>query len=82
MIYIIGVGSHAQVIYSILLPEYKNEIGFVSYGEINSNDTNEIIDKNYYGSIEKLDFKFNDKFVIGIGDNNLRMIISKKYKIH
>lgn len=80
MIYIIGVGSHAQVVYSILSQNNDNNIKFLSIGNVEIDKNNRMIYENYGGNLEDLNISSIDKFIIGIGDNNLRMEIVKKYK--
>lgn len=57
MIYIIGIGSHAEVIANLIKCEYK----FISWGK-NEN----------YDNLENLDKTNSYQFVIGIGDNYIR----------
>lgn len=57
MIYIIGVGSHAEVVASLLDEDYK----FISWG-----------DHDEYENLQKINKETEYKFIIGIGDNFLR----------
>ena len=76
MIYIIGVGSHSDVIYSILMETYPlHNIYFLSYPS-SIKDLN----KEYYkGGVDEIVFNKDDGFIIGIGDNKIRKKIAQEF---
>lgn len=86
MIYIIGFGSHAEVIYSILSLLEKtmsDKIKFLSYpSDLNENEFNNLDDfikNNYVGGLDNYFQEDDAKFIIGIGDNNKRKEIAEMY---
>jgi perosamine synthetase len=87
MMYIIGIGSHAEVVYSIVstqksIPE-SIELKFLSYpSRLNDNEyknLNQFIKDNYVGGLDEFS-KENAQFIIGIGDNIKRKEIATEYK--
>jgi len=75
---IIGIGSHSEVIYSIL-SIVNNDVKFVSYPSIcDVSNMSQIIKKHYLGGIDTI-VNSKDEFIIGLGDNKLRDEIYNKY---
>lgn len=77
---IIGAGGHAKVIADIVEKSGDNVIGFL--------DDNEEIQKNVIykdkcviGTCNDIEKYKNEYFIIGIGSNNVRKIISEKYDL-
>lgn len=83
MKYIIGIGSHAEVIYSIFATTTTGEIKFVSYpSHLNDNELDSLdsfIKSNYCGGLDKLSLTDDAEFIIGIGDNQKRKEIAEIY---
>lgn len=85
MKYIIGIGSHAEVVYSILTAIYPNdEIKFLSYPSKVDNVQLSLplpIKDKYQGGIDELtmDDVTKHEFIIGIGDNKKREEVAFKY---
>jgi len=77
-IIIIGAGGHAKVIADIVIKSGNELIGFLD----DDKSTNEkILGYDYLGEIENCN-KYNMKFIIGIGDNGVRKMISEKYDLN
>lgn len=80
---IIGAGGHAKVIADIIIKRKEKLIGFLDDNK--EKDTSIIENYNIIGKIEdclKIQKENPDiKFIIAIGDNKIRMKISKKYNL-
>lgn len=83
MIFIIGIGYHSEVVYSIFISNNEKNIKFLSYPyEININELSETIKNNYAGGLDEIIEKNHDdhQFIIGIGDNKKRKDIVEEFK--
>lgn len=86
MRYIIGHGSHSQVVYAILQEEEKNDIRFLSFPHALSEDKKqelcETIRSRYAGGSDEVTAKRTeaDTFIIAIGDNEMRMVVDERYR--
>lgn len=88
MRYIIGLGSHSEVIYAIL-KQSGDDITFLSYSSSHADKLDEkklpaIAQGRYGGDIQSFIFSTkhdgkNDGFIIAIGDNKLRKEIAQRY---
>ncbi len=83
MIYIIGLGCHSEVIYSILTwLSPSPSIQFLSYPSVMETQSfPELIQKHYKGGIDTLSQTelTQSEFIIGIGDNRIRQQIANHY---
>ncbi len=84
MKFIIGLGCHSEVVYSILLLTYGDEevIKFISYpGSLSIGKFPDLIRENYAGGIDQLspELMAESEFIIGIGDNQIRKQIADHY---
>lgn len=87
MRYIIGHGSHSQIVFAILSHTDENDdIRFVSFPEALSKEKQqelcETIRSRYAGGSDEVVAKRteNDTFIIAVGDNEMRMIIDERYR--
>lgn len=87
-IYIIGAGGHAKVIADIILKrkELLNEkIELMGFFDDKEDKSELIFGKFIIGNIddaEKLSQNKENCFIIGIGNNKIRKLISEKYKLN
>lgn len=83
MKYIIGIGSHSEVIYSIF-KHAGDDSRFLSYpSSVDTKTLSGVIADKYAGGLtehlESKSSKADDTFIIGIGDNKMREEIARKY---
>ncbi len=87
-IYIIGAGGHAKVIADIILKrkELLNEkLELMGFFDDKEDKSELIFGKPILGSVdrvEKITQSENTYFIIGMGNNKIRKLISEKYKLN
>jgi len=79
---IIGAGGHAKVIADIVIKSGDNVVGFL---DDNVDIGTDILGYKILGKVELCQTIANEhkafKFIIGIGSNNIRRVISEKYAL-
>ncbi|AYV86319.1 MAG: hypothetical protein Solumvirus4_17 [Solumvirus sp.] len=86
MRFIIGVGSHSEVVHSILkLNKTGDDIKFLGYPEVkDKTKLSELINIKYIGGLDEYlksgtHSQQSDEFIIALGDNALRKEVAEKY---